>query len=110
MPHVDRPSKGREVGQDEHRLTTCHIRTSDTADWEGRFLHVVAHADSSTISLVNTIDEEVGESRVSASKPSSTSCEKNNFDLGDMHIAGSWGWDYFLMGKSSINELQKWRK
>ena len=73
--------------QDKHRLTTCHVRTSDAADWERRFLHIVAHADSSTISLVNPIDEEVGESRVSASKPSSTSCEKKNFDSGDMHIA-----------------------
>ena len=77
------------IWQEKSRLTTCHVGASDAADWEGRFLHVVAHADSSTISLINTIDEEVGESRVSASKPSSTSCEKNDSDLGDMHVAGS---------------------
>ena len=88
MLHVDRPSKSRGIWQDIYRLTTCHVRTSDAADWEGRFLHVVAHADSSTVSLVDTIDEEVGESRVSAGKPSSTSCEKANFDSGDMHVAG----------------------
>ena len=95
--------------QDKRRLTTCHIGASDAADWEGRFLHVVAHADSSTISLINTIDKEVGESRVSASKPSSTSCEKNDSDLGDMHVAGylSNVGLVFSMGKSSINELQK---
>ena len=87
MPHVDRPSKGTEIWQDKHKLTTCHVRASDAADWKGRFLNAVAHADSSTIPLVNTIDEEVGESRVSASKLSGTSCEKSNFDLGDMHVA-----------------------
>ena len=88
-----------EIWQDKHRLTACHIRASDATDWEGRFLHVVAHADSSTISLVNTIHEEVGESRMSASKPSSNSCEKKNFDLGHMHAAGSSRLGLFLDGE-----------
>ena len=115
MPHVDRSLKGREIRQDKHRLTTCHIRASDATDWEGRFLHVVAHADSSTISLVNAIDEEVGESRVSASKPSSNSCEKNYFDMGHMHVAGHSRLGLFLDGEEldqRAAEIEKmiWRE
>ena len=58
---LDRESKAKR------RLTTSHVRASHAAKWEGRLRDVVAHADSSTISLINTIDEEVGESRMSAS-------------------------------------------
>ena len=36
---------------------------------------------------------------MSASKPSSTSCEKNDFDLGEMHVAGSSRVGFFLNGK-----------
>ena len=70
-----------EKGKDKGRLTTSHIRASNATEREGRFLHVIAHADSSPITLVNTIDEEVSESRVSASKLSSSSREDKKLDV-----------------------------
>lgn len=49
-------------------LTTGHIRTSNAAEWVGCLLVVIAHADSSAITLVNAIDEKVSESGMSAGK------------------------------------------
>ena len=63
------------------RLTTSHIRASNTGERESRLLHVVTHANSRTITLVNAIDKEVSESGMSASKLSSSSCEDNNLDV-----------------------------
>lgn len=39
------------------------------------------HADSRAIALVNTIDEKVSESGMSASKLSSSSCQDDSLDV-----------------------------
>lgn len=59
-------------------LTTRHIRTSNAADWVGCLLVVVAHADSSAITLVNAVDEEISESGMSASKLGNSSSENED--------------------------------
>lgn len=69
------------IKRDRGSLTTGHIRASNAAEREGRFLHVIAHADSSAITLVYTIDEEVSESRVSTSNLSSSSCVDEKLDV-----------------------------
>lgn len=70
-----------EENQDKGRLTTGHIRASNAAEREGCLRDVIAHADSSAITLINTIDKEVSESRMSTSKRSSSSCEDENLDM-----------------------------
>lgn len=67
--------------KNKYKLTTGHIRASNAAERKGRLLDVIAHADSSAITLVNPIDEEVSESGMSASKLSSSSYEDDNLDV-----------------------------
>ena len=84
MVHIDVLSAGIgswEENQDKCRLTTGHIRASNAAEREGCPLDIIAHADSSAITLINTIDKEVSESSMSASKLSSSSCEDDNLDM-----------------------------
>ncbi len=45
---------------------------------------VATHTDCGSISLIDTVDEEVSESGVSLN---STSCEQNDVGSGDPHIA-----------------------
>ena len=69
-----------QENQDKGTLTTGHIRASNAADRVGCLRNIVAHADRSAITLVNTIDEEVSESGMSTGKRSSSSCEYDNLD------------------------------
>lgn len=78
--HIERRYE-RSITRDTGRLTTGHIRASNAAEREGRFLHIIAHADSSAITLINTIDEKISESRVSTSNLGSSSCVDKKFDV-----------------------------
>lgn len=78
---ISRRAYELNIKRDRGRLTTGHIRASNAAKREGGFLHAIAHTDSSAITLVNTIDEEVSESRVSTSNLDSSSCVDEKFDV-----------------------------
>lgn len=76
----------RQENQDNHKLTACHIRASNAVEREGCLLEIITHTDSSAITLVNSIDEEISESGMSASKLSSSSCEDDNLDECEEHV------------------------
>ena len=78
---MSREGTGNAKAQDPEKLTTGHIGTSNATDRVGRLLVVIAHADSRAITLIDTIDEEVSESGVSVSEPSSSSCKKVDLDV-----------------------------
>lgn len=67
-----------QENQDIFKLTTSHIRASNAAERVGCLLVVIAHADSSAITLVDAINEEVSERGMSASKLGNSSCENDN--------------------------------
>ena len=100
-----------QENQDKCILTTGHIRTSNAAQRVGCLLVVVAHADSSAITLVNAIDEKISESGMSASKLGKSGSENDNRHMREEHLAGFFSCcsRFFVLrrGHSSINEPQK---
>ena len=76
----------------EHwELTASHIRSRHIRQRIRCLLNVVAHAYSSTIALVNTVDEKVGKSGVSVSEVDSASCHKEDLDLREVHLERGLG-------------------
>ena len=68
----------------------CHIVTGDggpnRAEGVGGFLDVVAHPDASAITLVDVVDEEIGERGVGVDSGSSSQGQQDTIDVKNMHV------------------------
>lgn len=67
------------------RLTACHVLTSYALNWVSRLGIDVAHTDAGAVSLVDIIDEKVGEASVSVDDLSGCYCQQYALDIGKMH-------------------------
>ncbi len=67
-------------------FTASHVRAGDIWDRECCLGEVVAHPYSNLITLINAVDEEIGESRVGSSKLGSVCYQQNDTCVECVHV------------------------
>lgn len=67
------------------RLTACHVIASNALNRVCRLGIDVAHTDAGAVSLIDIIDEKVGEASVSVDDLSSCYCQQYAHDIGKIH-------------------------
>lgn len=93
-------------GGSDGGLAAGHIKRGDAADRKSRLLHVVAHTDGSTVTLINAIDEKIGERCVGVGKLSSSYDQQNGRGTCEVHFVVAVVLNRFLLSRNvdSINE------